>query len=244
MLTGISVIWSAEAFGHREDFLAFLRFLVFFSINRAALILLAFVYASRLICAYLNYKVYPAAGVEPGLAYAIDTFLQYFLMFFGGLTVLQVVGFDLRALLAFAGAIGIGIGLAMQGIVANLMSDVIVNYSLSDPLIRISVPFGVSYDADPHAVARLAERVAEKEPLLTKSRRPEARFVEYGDNSINFQLLVWIDVRKVAAQMVRSSLYFALFDALKRAGIEIPFPQRDLHIRSGLPEVWQPPKME
>ena len=61
------------------------------------------------------------------------------------------------------------------------------------------------------------------------------RFVEYGDNSINFELLFWIDVRKTARRRVRSELYFAIFEALKEAGIEIPFPQRDLHIRSGLP---------
>lgn len=261
---------------------------------KAMLILLAFIYASRLICAYLNYKVYPSVGVEPGLAYAIDTFLKYFLLFLGGLTVLQVVGFDLRALLVFAGAIGIGVGLAMQGMAANLisgfsiifggkirrgdwietgdtvgevtdiylratkvrtrdnieyiipnanlMSDVIVNYSLSDPLIRISVPFGVSYAADPHEVARLAEKVAEKEPLVADSPGPAVRFVGYGDNSIDFQLLVWIDVRKVARRNVRSRIYFALFDTFKQAGIEIPFPQRDLHIRSGIPEAWQQPK--
>jgi small-conductance mechanosensitive channel len=59
--------------------------------------------------------------------------------------------------------------------------------------------------------------------------------VEYGDNSINFELLFWIDVRNTARRRVRSALYFAIFEALKAAGIEIPFPQRDLHIRSGLP---------
>lgn len=261
---------------------------------KAMLILLAFIYASRLICAYLNYKVYPSVGIEPGLAYAIDTFLKYFLLFLGGLTVLQVVGFDLRALLVFAGAIGIGVGLAMQGMAANLisgfsiifggklrrgdwietgdtvgevtdiylratkvrtrdnieyiipnanlMSEVIVNYSLSDSLIRISVSFGVSYAADPHEVARLAEEVAKKEPLVADSPGPAVRFVGYGDNSIDFQLLIWIDVRRVARRNVRSRIYFALFDAFKQAGIEIPFPQRDLHIRSGIPEVWQQPK--
>jgi small-conductance mechanosensitive channel len=60
--------------------------------------------------------------------------------------------------------------------------------------------------------------------------------VGYGDNSINFELLFWIDVRQTARRLVRSNLYFAAFEALKVAGIEIPFPQRDLHIRSGLPQ--------
>jgi small-conductance mechanosensitive channel len=74
--------------------------------------------------------------------------------------------------------------------------------------------------------------VANKDPLVAGYRGPEVRFVAYGDNSINFELLFWIDVRTTARRLVRSSLYFAIFDALKAEGIEIPFPQRDIHIRS------------
>ena len=258
-------------------------------ILKAVLILLVFIYLSRFLCAYLDYFVYPAAKVEPGLGYAINTFLKYFFLIVGGLVSLQFVGFDLRALLVFAGAVGIGVGLAMQSLAANiisgfaiifggkirkgdwievsetlgvvtdiylratkvrnrdnieylipnadLMASTIINYSLSSPMIRIAVPFGVSYAADPNEVGRIAVSVGEKEPLVMGHRSPEIRFMGYGDNSIDFELLIWIDVRKVARRMIRSRLYFSLFDALKEAGIEIPFPQRDLHIRSGIP--WQ-----
>ena len=61
------------------------------------------------------------------------------------------------------------------------------------------------------------------------------RFVGYGDNSINFELLIWIDVRAVARRAVRSALYFTIFEELKKASIEIPFPQRDIHIRTPKP---------
>jgi len=54
----------------------------------------------------------------------------------------------------------------------------------------------------------------------------------YGDSSINFELLVWIDVRKTPRRKVRSNLYFVIFEELAKGGIEIPFPQRDVHIRS------------
>ncbi len=252
---------------------------------KAGLILLVFVYLSRLLCAYLDYRVYPRLVVEPGLAYAINTFLKYFFMVVGALASLQIVGFDLRALMVFAGAVGIGVGLAMQTVMGNmiagfaiifggkirkgdwieihgtlgvvtdiylratkvrnrdnieylipnadLMSTTIINYSLSSPMIRIAVPFGVSYAADPDEVGRIAVAVAEKEPRVMGYRNPEIRFMGYGDSSIDFELLIWIDVRKTARRLIRSRLYFALFDALKAAGIEIPFPQRDLHIRSG-----------
>jgi len=248
-----------------------------------------FVYLSRFLCAYLDYRVYPKARVEPGLAYAINTFLKYFFMIVGALVSLQIVGFDLRALMVFAGAVGIGVGLAMQSVASNiisgfaiifggkirkgdwieisdtlgvvtdiylratkvrnrdnieylipnadLMATTIINYSLSSPMIRIAVPFGVSYSADPNEVGRIAVSTAEKEPRVMGHRSPEIRFMGYGDNSIDFELLIWIDVRETARRLIRSRIYFALFDALKEAGIEIPFPQRDLHVRSGIP--WQ-----
>jgi small-conductance mechanosensitive channel len=254
---------------------------------KAVILLFAFYYAARLLCAYLNYKVYPSIGVEPGLAYAIDTFLNYVLLFLGALISLQIVGFDLKALMVFAGAIGIGIGFAMQSVAsslisgfviifggkirkgdwiavgdtvgevtdiylratnvrtrdnieflipnAELISNTMINYSLSSSIIRIRVPFGVSYAADPHEVARLCLSVAGKEPLVKMLKKSDVWFTGYGDNSINFDLLIWIDIRKASAEYVRSRLYFSLFDAFKAAEIEIPFPQQDLHIRSGVP---------
>jgi len=257
---------------------------------KAVLIIVIFVYLARLISSYLNYRIYPALGVEPGFAYAINTFLKYFMLLVGMLVALQVVGFDLRALYVFAGAIGIGIGFAMQTVASNiisgfviifggkirkgdwievegtlgvvtdiflratkvrtrdnieyivpndtLMSTTIVNYSLSSPMIRIEVPFGVSYSADPKAVSNVVLEAAAKEPSVMVHRPPEIRFVGYGESSIDFEMLVWIDVRKTARRLARSRLYYAMFDALAGAGIEIPFPQRDLHLRTG----FEPPR--
>lgn len=251
---------------------------------KSALALLVFFYGTRLLCAYLDFKLFPYFGVESGLAYAINTFLRNFLYFIGGLVFLEFLGVDFRAILVFAGAIGVGIGLALQNLASNLisglviifggkirkgdwlevsgalgivtdihfystklktrddveylipnsqiLSNTIVNYSLSSPMVRISVPFGVSYSGDPKEVVRVITPVAEKEPMVIANRKPEVQFVGYGDNSINFELLIWIDIRRIAPQQMRSRLYFSMFDALKNAGIEIPFPQRDLHIRS------------
>jgi small-conductance mechanosensitive channel len=255
-------------------------------IAKAALILVIFLYLSRMLCAYLNYKIYPSMKVESGTAYAIDTFLKYFMLIIGVFISLEIVGFDFRALMVFAGAIGIGLGLALQGMASNLisgfaiifggkirrgdwlevgetmgmvtdidlratkvrtrdsieyiipnadlMSNTIVNYTLSSPVIRLAVPFGVSYASDPRKIEQMVLETAEKEPAVMVSKKPEFRFIGYGDNSIDFQLLVWIDVRKTARRGIRSKLYFAMFDAFTEHGIEIPFPQRDLHLRSGV----------
>ena len=253
---------------------------------KAALILLAFFYFSRLLRAWLDYRVHPSVGVEEGLAYAINTFLHYTLLTIGFLVALRAVGLDLRVLMVFAGAVGIGIGLGMQSTAANLIAGIslvfgrrirkgdwiqvgdtrgnvqevglratkvrtrdnieylipnadltgntIVNYTLSDPMIRVHVPVGVSYRSNPKEVEAILLKAAAGNEKIIKSKHPEVWFSEYGDSSLNFNLLVWIDVRKVMENSVRSELYFTIFEALAEAGIEIPFPQRDLHIRSGL----------
>jgi len=260
----------------------------FWTLIRAALILLAFVYASRLIQGYFDYKVYPSLGIDPGLGYALNTFFKYTTFAVGVLISLRIVGIDLRLLLVFAGAIGIGVGLGLQNTAANvisgftiifggkirkgdwieagntigmvtdiflratkvrtrdnieylipnsdLISKTIVNYSLSSPMIRIDLPVGVSYNTDPKKVKEILIRVAQEEPLVEKFKKPAVRFVEYGDNSINFELLFWINVRNTPRKKVRSRLYFSLFEEFKAAGIEIPFPQRDIHIRSTVAE--------
>jgi small-conductance mechanosensitive channel len=90
---------------------------------------------------------------------------------------------------------------------------------------------GVSYRSNPKEVEAILLKATEGNEKLIKSKQPEVWFSEYGDSSLNFDLLVWIDVRKVTENRVRSELYFTIFEALAEAGIEIPFPQRDLHIR-------------
>ena len=115
---------------------------------------------------------------------------------------------------------------------SNIISNTMVNYTLSSALIRIELSVGVSYNADPRQVEKILLAAAENEPEVDKTHRPAVRFVEYADNSINFELLVWIDVRKTPRRRVRSNLYFVIFEELAKAGIEIPFPQRDVHIRS------------
>ena len=108
----------------------------------------------------------------------------------------------------------------------------IVNWTRSDPYTRLHVPIGVSYDADPEVVRRIMEAVAVSTPNVQPSPPPEVWFAGLGDSSLNFELLLWINVKEIQPERMRSDLYFALFRALKEAGIEIPFPQRDIHIRS------------
>lgn len=114
----------------------------------------------------------------------------------------------------------------------------LINWTRSDPYTRVHVPIGVSYDAAPEVVRRIMEEVAMNTPNVQPDPPPEVRFANLGDSSLNFELLLWINVKEIHPEKVRSDLYFGLFQALKEAGIEIPFPQRDIHIRSS--EVFMP----
>jgi small-conductance mechanosensitive channel len=117
----------------------------------------------------------------------------------------------------------------------DLIASTITNYTLSDPEIRVHIPVGVSYNADPREVRGILLDAAERNEHVKKTRKPRVWFTEYGDSSINFELLVWIDVRRVSGSHIKSQLYFDIFEALRQAGIEIPFPQRDLHLKSSFP---------
>ena len=93
---------------------------------KALLVLFFFTYASRLLQAYLDYKVYPAFGVEQGPGYAVNTIIRLAFFGVGLLIALDTVGVDFGFLLVFAGAIGVGIGLGLQSMAANLISGFII----------------------------------------------------------------------------------------------------------------------
>jgi small-conductance mechanosensitive channel len=105
-------------------------------------------------------------------------------------------------------------------------------------MIRIRIPVRVSYRSDPEQVRRILLEVAARHPEVNEHREPEISFAACGENAVEFELLVWVDIRRISEWRIRSRLYFDIFEAFKAAGIEIPLPQRDLYIRSavGWPE--------
>lgn len=118
---------------------------------------------------------------------------------------------------------------------SEFVSGKIINYSLSDPYIRVRIPFGVSYTSDPEKVREVLLRVAQESPLVLKTPRPSVWFYEMADSSLVFYLLVWVDIRKFwRMKALKSEIYFNAWRELKKEGIEIPFPQRDLWFRSPL----------
>ncbi len=114
---------------------------------------------------------------------------------------------------------------------ANLVSDSVTNWTHSDRRRRIDVVVGVKYGSDPDQVRQLLREVALADARLLPEPAPEPLFQGFGDSSLNFQLRVWTDQYDEWIR-IRSDLNVAVNKALATAGVEIPFPQRDLHIRS------------
>jgi small-conductance mechanosensitive channel len=113
----------------------------------------------------------------------------------------------------------------------QLLSGQLVNWTLSDRQRRLSLPVGVAYGTDPQTVIDILIRLAHEHPAVIDDPEPEALFKEFGDSSLDFELRVWIAEFSVGLR-VASELRVAINKALAEAAIEIPFPQRDVHVRS------------
>jgi small-conductance mechanosensitive channel len=110
----------------------------------------------------------------------------------------------------------------------------ITNGSHSSPNIRLTIPVTVSYKSDPRQVKELIEDVARKHDGVLKDPRPELIFSGFGDSALRFDLWVWTCDFTRRPLVLKSNLYYEIFERLKAEGIEIPLPQRDIHIRTGV----------
>ena len=113
---------------------------------------------------------------------------------------------------------------------ADLISKEVINWTLSDSYKRLIIPVGVAYGTDPRTVLNLLVDVAREDPDVLSFPEPYALFNQFGDSSLNFELRCWCPFDSGLGTVSR--LNVAINDALAEAGIEIPFPQRDLHLRS------------
>jgi potassium efflux system protein len=240
----------------------------------------------RLVRFVLEQDVLPRVDLEPGVDGAISGLTRYVLGGTGLLFALAFLGIDASQIALVAGALGVGIGFGLQGIVANfiagivlmlerpvrlgdfievgslvgsveriglrsstvkaldgaevivpnesLISREVVNWTLSDRKRRVEVKVGVAYGTDPHRVIEILRRVALEHRDETVGIDPEVRFDAFGESSLDFTLQFW--AKSFADSIVlKSEVGLAVHDALVAAGIEIPFPQRDVHIVSKTP---------
>ena len=125
-----------------------------------------------------------------------------------------------------------------------LLSEKLINWTLSNERRRIEIPIGVAYGNDPKTVQALLLAVANQTAGVIQDPPPAVLFTKFGESSLDFSVRAWTESFDLAP-VIRSEMSIEIYAALKEAGIEIPFPQRDLNIRglnsgqmqSELPEV-------
>jgi len=118
---------------------------------------------------------------------------------------------------------------------ADFISNTVTNWSHGDPKVRIRVPVGVAYGSDLKLLQQLLLEAAAEHPKALRDPTPVVLFTEFGDSSLNFELGVWTQEMTATPIHFTSEMNFIIEKKLRENGIEIPFPQRDLHVRSGLP---------
>ena len=237
---------------------------------------------SAIVRFVLEEELYPRLAPARTLPYAISTLVHYTLVVTGFLLGVAALGIDLTKITILAGALGVGIGFGLQGLVNNFVSGLVVlyerrinvgdavqigdvggqvqqmglractvrtwegaevivpnasltsekvaNWTLSDRQRRIDLPVGVAYGTSPEKVADVLLAVARKHSHVLADPAPVVLFRGFGDSALLFEMRVWTD-RFESWLQTHSELTVAAYSALREAAIEIPFPQRDVHVR-------------
>ena len=118
----------------------------------------------------------------------------------------------------------------------NLVTSEVINWSYSNNLVRIDLPVGVSYAADLEKARDLMLEVAAGSPRVLTDPKPACLLAGFGDNTVNLELRIWINDPQNGISSLKSELLWGIWQRFREHGIELPFPQRDLHLKS-IPEV-------
>ncbi len=239
---------------------------------------------ARSIKQVLRLRVLSITGLSRAAQETIAVVANYSFVLIGALVLLQIWGLDISSLTVFAGVLGVGIGLGIQGIakefvsglvliferpiqagdfveVAELVGTVehisvrsteittldrvsviipnsrfleteVINWSHRSPISRLRIRVTVAYGSDLEVVRKCLLDAAKEHSDVLSIPPANVFFLGFGDSSLNFDLLAWIDEPRKQFQ-IKSDLYFLIYPLFQERGVEIPFPQRDLHVRSG-----------
>lgn len=117
-----------------------------------------------------------------------------------------------------------------------LVENSLINFTLSDDLLRTMVSVGVAYGSPVREVERLLLQAVADQPGILDEPAPRVLFADFGDNSLVFQALFWLRARSILdRRQVESNLRFRIDELFRAAGIVIAFPQRDVHIDTATP---------
>ena len=114
----------------------------------------------------------------------------------------------------------------------DLIANRVENWSYSNNLLRLRAPIGISYGADVREAMRLCVEAARAAPRVLTQPEPVCLVAGFGESSVDLELRFWINDPQAGTANVRSAVLLGVWDRFHEHGIEIPFPQRDLHIRT------------
>jgi len=113
----------------------------------------------------------------------------------------------------------------------NLITTEVINWSYSDRQVRVKLPVQISYEDDPEQAMAILLEATKASPRVLMDPAPAARLMGFGDSGIDLELRVWIRDPQQGVANVRSDVNVAIWKGFKEAGISIPYPQQDLHIK-------------
>ena len=114
---------------------------------------------------------------------------------------------------------------------SRLVAETITNYTYTSPQVRVHIPVGVHYNSDVRHVEQALLNAARRHRAVLRKPAPEVWLIGFGDSSVDMELLVWIDVRRIDRMQLTGELNFHIWDVLKEQGIGIPYPQQDLYLK-------------
>ncbi|HAV64190.1 MAG TPA: mechanosensitive ion channel protein MscS [Verrucomicrobiales bacterium] len=115
---------------------------------------------------------------------------------------------------------------------SEFISNTVTNFSHGDPKIRVRLPIGIAYGSDVQKFRKGMIEIAKANSDVLPEPEPVVFFIGFGESSLDFELAVWADDQAFRPLRFKSALYYAIEAKLRELEIEIPFPQRDLHIRT------------
>ena len=113
-----------------------------------------------------------------------------------------------------------------------LMTNQVVNWSYSSRDVRVKAPVGVAYDSDLELVTKLLYRAVDETDRILTRPKPRVNLMGFGDSSVDFEIRFWIKDPEGGLSNIRSDVYMRIWQLFQENGVEIPFPQSDLHLRS------------
>ncbi len=114
---------------------------------------------------------------------------------------------------------------------SKFVTDIVINWSHMEKRTRFHINVGVAYGSDVEKVTRILLECADKHKKISQTTKPFVRFNDFGDSSLDFQLFFWT-TETFHVESIKSDIRYEINASFKQHGVQIPFPQRDIHIKS------------